>query len=207
VRLRLPALLALLGLALLFGLKGAFSVWPAIFEPVAVARAAAVLQLVASLLMLLFFKALRDRLEARGRRAPAAAATIAMAGAGIGALVDLRSLLVSVDLASATREATAAGRLGEAAAAAALLWFFVALHRRARDWLRGTGFAVAGTSLLVALALAVFVLQASGTGLGWLGARSYLPAAALAPVALVALAGPLRFLALTALDPSPLSGS
>jgi hypothetical protein len=206
MRVRLLAVSAILALAALFFLKGTAMVWPALFRPLPLARASASVLVVASLLMLLFFAVLRARLEERGHRALVAAATIGMAGAGIGALVDLRTLLVSVDLARATREAIAAGSLGEAASVAALAWFFALLHRRARSGVRGTGLAIAGATLLGALALTIFVLEVSGLGLDWLMTWSYLPAIALAAVAAVALAGLVRFFVLLALDPSPLAG-
>lgn len=206
MRVRLFAGLAIFALAALFFLKAADTVWPALFHPLAQARASASILVGASLLMLLFFSVLRAGLEEGGRRALAAAATIGMAGAGVGVLVDLRNLLVSVGLASATREAVVAGRLGEVASVAALLWFFVLLHLRAGRGVRGTGFAIAGSTLLGALALTVFVLRVSGLGLDWLMSWSYLPALALAAVAAFALAGLLRFFVLLALDPSPLAG-
>lgn len=201
---RLTAALAIVALAVQFCFKTAGAVWPALFGSLPLAQASSASLLAGSLLMLLFFAALRSRLEAAGHGALAAASRIAMAGAGIGGLVALRSLLVSVDLATPTREAIAAGYLGDASAAVALLWFFVALHRGAPRWLRGTGLAIAGCSLLVALAVAVFVLQVTGEGLDWLGAWSHLPAVVLATVAALAVAGPLRFLVLVARDPSPL---
>ncbi len=201
---RLAAALAIVALAAQFCFKAAGAVWPVLFGTLPLAQASAAVLLAGSLLMLLFFAALRSRLLAAGRSALAAASRIGMAGAGIGGLVALRSLLVSVDLATPTREAIAAGYLGDVSAAGALLWFFVALHRGAPRWLRGTGPAIAGCALLVALAFAVFVLQVTGEGLKWLGAWSYLPALVLASVAALALAGPLRFLVLMVRDPSPL---
>ncbi len=201
MRVRLAAMIAMLGLGVLFAFKALGTVVPELFGPLPVARASASVLLAASLGMLLFFSTLRTSLEVGGRRALAFAASVGMAGAGIGALVDLRSLLVSLDLASGTREAAVAGHLGELASAVALLWFFVVIRR----WARGTGLAIAGSSLLVALALAIFVLEASGIGLGWLVAWSYLPTLALAPVVAGALAGLLRFFVLLALDPAPLA--
>jgi hypothetical protein len=206
MRVRLLAVFAVLALAVLFLLKAAGTLWPALFDPLPLARASAAVLLAASLLMLLFFGTLRARLEAGGRRELSAAATIGMAGAGIGVLVDLRSLLVSISLASATPEAVAAGALGEVASVAALLWFFVLLRRRARQGVRGTGLAIAGTTLLGALALAIFVLRVSGLGLDWLMWWSYLPAVAFNVGAALALAALLRFFILLALDPTPLSG-
>ncbi len=153
----------------------------------------------------MFFHTLRTSLEEAGRRALAAAAAIAVAGSGIGALVDLRSLLVSVDLASATREALAAGSLGEASSVAALAWFFL-LWRRSRRGARGTGLAIAGASLLGLLALAVFVLRACGLSLEWLAWWSYAPALALSAVAAFGVAALARFFLLLALDPRPLAG-
>ncbi|MFQ5350726.1 MAG: hypothetical protein ACE5EG_09815 [Thermoanaerobaculia bacterium] len=206
MRVRFLAAFAILALASLFLLKAAGKVWPAVLDSLPLARASAAVLLAASLLMLLFFSVLRAGLRERGRRTLAAAATIGMAGAGIGVLVDLRSLLVTVDLASATREALTAGALGEVASVAALLWFFVRLHRRARRGVRGTGFAIAGSTLLIALAMTLFALQVSGLGLDWLRWGSYLPALALAVVAALAMAGLVRFFVLLALDPSPLTG-
>ncbi len=205
MRLRLAAMAAIAALLMLFALKGIGTVLPRAFDPLPLARASASILLAGSLGMLLFFTVLRSWLELGGRRELAAVATVGMAGAGIGALVDLRSLLVSVDLASGTPEATLAAHLGELASSAALLWFFVALRRRAHRAVPGTGLAIAGSSLLVGLTLALFVLQASGVGLSWLVAASYLPVMVLGPVAALALAGLLRFFVLVAVDPAPLA--
>ncbi len=203
--LRLSALAAIAGLLVLFTFKGVGMVLPRAFDPLPLARASASVLFAGSLGMLLFFTVLRSRLEQGGRRELAAAATVGMAGAWIGALVDLRNLLVSVDLAIGTREALVAGHLGELASTAALLWFFIALRRRARRSVPGAGLAIAGSSLLVGLTLALFVLQASGVGLGWLVVASYLPVIVLGPVAALALAGLVRFFVLVALDPAPLA--
>jgi hypothetical protein len=205
MRVRLLAVGATLALVVLFLVKAANVVWPPLSDALPVARASASVLLSASLLMLLFFSVLRTRLEERGSRALAAAATIGMAGAGIGGLVELRSLLVTIDLARATREAIAAGALGEFASVAALLWFFALLRRRARRGVRGTGLAIAGSTLLAALALSLFVLRVSGLGLDWLLRESYLPALALTGLAALGLAGLLRFFVLLALDPAPLA--
>jgi hypothetical protein len=205
MRVRLLAVGATLALVVLFLVKAANVVWPPLSDALPVARASASVLLSASLLMLLFFSVLRTRLEERGSRALAAAATIGMAGAGIGGLVELRSLLVTIDLARATREAIAAGALGEFASVAALLWFFALLRRRARRGVRGTGLAIAGSTLLAALALSLFVLRVSGLGLDWLLRESYLPALALTGLAALGLAGLLRFFVLLALDPAPLT--
>lgn len=202
MRLRLAAIVATLALGVLFPFKALGTILPDLFAPLPLARASASLMLAASLGMLLFFSTVRDRFEQRRWWSAAFAARVGMAGAGIGALVDLRNLLVSVDLASGTHRAATAGRLGELASAVALLWFFAAIRRRARTAVP----ALAGSSALVALALAVFVLDVSGLGLSWLAAWSYLPALALAPVVLAAAAGLLWFFLRFALDPSPLAG-
>ena len=197
------ALLAVVALAALFLLKGADKVWPAWFDSPPLDLAAASARLAASLLMLLFFSRLRMALEERGRRALAAAATVGMAGAGIGALVDLRVLLVSVDLASATRSALAAGHLGDFASVAALVWFLALWRRRSRRQARGTVSGITGAALLGLLALTAFVLDVSGLGLGWLWWWSDAPAVAVLAVATFAVAALARFFVLMALHPSP----
>lgn len=205
MRLRLLAALALVALAILFLVKGAGTIWPARFAAPPLALAAASVRLAASLLMLLFFSGLRAALEKRGGRALAAAATVGMAGAGIGALVDLRTLLVSVDLAEATRKAIAAGALGEVASVAALAWFFVLWRSRSPAKTRGTRLAVTGAAVLELLALMVFVHEVGGLGLDWLWRWSYAPAIALFVVAALAVTALARFFFLMALDPSPLA--
>ena len=205
MKLRLLAVLAVVALATLFLVKGADTIWPAWFAAPTMALATAAVRLAASLLMLLFFSGLRAVLEERGRRALAAAATIGMAGAGIGALVDLRNLLVNVDLARATREALAAGALGEFASVGALVWFLALWRARMRRKAGGTGFAITGASLLGLLALTAFVLEVCGLGLGWLWLWSYAPAIAIIAVATFAVAVLARFFVLIALDPSPLA--
>lgn len=201
MKLRLLAILALVALATLFLVKGADAVWPGWFDRAPLALPAAAARMAASLLMLVFFTALRASLREQGREALVAAASIGMAGAGIGALVDLRTLLVSVDLAQSTREALAAGALGDVASVAALVCFLALWRRRTRRGGRGTGFAVTGATLLGLLALAAFVLDVSGLGLGWMWAWSYAPAAALFAVATLAVAALARFFLLLALDP------
>ncbi len=206
MRLRLLAGLAFVALLTLFVVKGMGTIQPAWFAAPPLDWATATVRLVASLLMLVFFTGLRAELEQRGRQALAAAATIGMAGAGIGALVDLRVLLVSVDLAEATRKALAAGALGDAASVAALVWFLALWRVRSGGGAPGTGFAITGAALLGVLALAVFALDVSGVGLGWLWGWSYAPAVALAAVASFAVAALARFFVLMALDPAPLAG-
>lgn len=202
MKLRLLAILAFVALVTLFVVKGAGTIRPAWFDGPPLDWATAAVRLGASLLMLLFFTRLRAELEQRGRQALAAAATIGMAGAGIGALVDLRVLLVSVDLAEATRKALAAGALGDAASVAALVWFLALWRVRSGRGAPGTGLAITGAVLLALLALAAFVLDVSGLGLGWLRGGSFAPAVALAAVATLAVAALARFFVLMALDPA-----
>ena len=109
----------------------------------------------------------------------------------------------SASLIRGRNEAVAACSLGEFVAAAALLSFFVILHRRAAPLLRGTALAIAGSSIFVALALTVFLLRLTGPGPEWLLGWSHLPALLLAPAAVLALSGLVRFFALLAANPSP----
>lgn len=204
MKIRPLAALAIAAIGVRFLVKTTGTILPETFTPLPLAQASASLLLTASLVVLLFFAVLRRHLETVQRAKLAGATSVALAGAGIGALVDLRHLLVSVDLATATREAIEAGYLGDAAAVVTLAWFFVALHRQTRRWLRGTGLAIAGSTLLALLAVTLFALQVSGEGLGWLAHWSYLPALLLSVVAALAISGPLRCLALLARDPSPL---
>lgn len=206
MKLRLLAAMALVALVTLFLVKGAGTIRPAWFDGPPLDWAAATVRLAASLLMLLFFTGLRAELEGRGRQALAAAATIGMAGAGIGALVDLRVLLVSVDLAEATRKALTAGALGDAASVGALVWFLALWRARSGRGAPGIGFAITGAALLGLLALTAFVVDVSGLGLDWLWGWSYAPAMALAAVASAAVAALARFFVLMALDPAPLAG-
>lgn len=206
MKLRLLAAMALVALVTLFLVKGAATIRPGWFDGPPLDWATATARLTASLLMLLFFTGLRAELEGRGRQALAAAATIGMAGAGIGALVDLRVLLVSVDLAEATHKALAAGALGDAASVAALVWFLALWRARSGGGALGTGLAITGAALLGLLALTAFALLVSGVGLDWLWAWSYAPALALLAVAVFAVAALARFFVLITLDPALLVG-
>ena len=81
---RVAAVLATVAFSVLFFFKTAVTIWPAAFDSEPLAGASATVLLAASVLMLAFFTTLRSRLEEGGRWALAAAATVGMAGTGIG---------------------------------------------------------------------------------------------------------------------------
>ncbi len=201
MRLRVLAGLAALAFLSLFVAKATGVVWPSWFGLQSLELGSSALGVTAGVLLVSFFVHLRSRLENRGARSLATAASIGISGAGIGALVDFRGLLVGFGMARMTREAIVACSLGEAVAALALLGFFVAIYRKAGTPIRGTAFAIAGSSIFVALTLMVLVLHATGYGSSWLTGWLYLPVAILAPAAAVALAWLMRFFVLVAADP------
>lgn len=206
MKMRVLAGLSTLAFLVLFLVKTACLLWPEWFGIQPVERGLAVALVAASFLLVVFFIQLRTVLEDRGLLSLATAATIGIFGAGIGGLVELRSLLASVGMATMTREAVAACWLGEVTAAVALLAFFVIVHRRAARRVGGTGLAILGSSICVALTVTIFVLHVTGLDPGWLLGWYYLPAVVLALAAALALYGLVRFFALLALHPCPLVG-
>jgi hypothetical protein len=158
---RQSALLAAIGLVLIFILRMANTAWPTLYGDAAAAQAVAGVLVLADLFLVTFFFVFQRSQAGTGRPNLLAGARVGLVAAIIGLLVRLRIMMTTFGISEglAGKQLDPVFAAGEVLAALGFLWFFAVVCREARDRLRGTGLALVGASIFALFSLTTFVLE------------------------------------------------
>jgi|GEM_PF-7045883 len=158
---RQSALLAMIGLVLIFGLRMANTAWPTLYGETAAAQAVAGALVLADLFWVAFFYIFQKSLTGAGQPSLLAGARVGLVAAIIGLLVRLRVLMTTFGMSDglAGKQLDPMFAAGELLAALGFLWFFVVVYREARERLRATGLALLGACIMALFSLTAFALE------------------------------------------------